>query len=118
MSQNLQEIFNRLREQQKEQKEIKATYRDALKNSGEYQELVDQIQALKDKKKQIEDGVRSDFGSEFTKLDELKVGIESDRVMLSDLAVTQLARGEAISIVDEFDQKYEPVFSVRFKKEG
>jgi hypothetical protein len=118
MSQNIQEIFNRLREQQKQQKEIKATYRDALKNSGEYQELSDQLQVLKDKKKQVEDGVRSGFSAEFNKLEELKVSMEADKLMLSDLAVTQIARGEAINLVDEYDQKYEPVFSVRFKKEG
>jgi hypothetical protein len=40
----------------------------------------------------------------------------NDAELLADLALNQLVSGETVEIVDENDQKYEPIFSVRFKK--
>jgi hypothetical protein len=44
------------------------------------------------------------------------LNIAGDNQLLSDLALNQLAKGEAIKIVDENKVEYEPVFTVRFKK--
>jgi len=59
MSQNLQEVFKRIQERKKEASEIKKTYRDALSVSGEYQEVLEELEALKLRKKKIEAGVQS-----------------------------------------------------------
>lgn len=112
----LQEIYNRITETKKEIREIKSMYSDALKNSQEYQRINDEIKALKDRKKKIEDSIKDDFSSEFHKLDTLKVGLENDKMLLSDAALTMITKGESIEIVDDKEQKYEPVFSVKFKK--
>ena len=113
---NLQEIFNRLQKTKKEQKEIKAMYRDALKNSNGLQAVLDEINTLKGKKKQIENGIQDDFRVEFDKLDVLKADIENDSMLLSDAALSEYLKGKGVEIIDEYENKYEPIFKVQFKK--
>src|SRR3989339_323772 len=108
----LQEIFNRMLESKKEQREIKKMYRDALSTSKVYQDVLEELKVLKDRKKKIKDN----FRSEFDKLDTLKTDIESDKMLISDVAINQLVKGEMVEITDQYENKYEPIFSVRFKK--
>lgn len=114
--QDLQAIFNRLQEAKKKQKDIKSSYKEALKNSSSYEDVVDELKTLRAKKKEIEEAVRRDFSSEFTKLEDLKIDIESDTELITDIAITQLMKGESIAIKDEDGKDYEPVFKVNFKK--
>ena len=116
MSQNLQEIFARVEKAKSRQKEIKTIYRDALASTPEYEELNDKLKTLRERKKQIENTVKEQFGKEVTELEDLKVDIDSDMEMMSDLALTQLVKGEPIAIKDAHDTEYEPVFAVRFRK--
>ncbi|MEI6288269.1 MAG: hypothetical protein WCP18_01620 [bacterium] len=116
MPDKLQEVFNRIQESKKEQKQIKSSYRDALLSSAQYQKISEELKELRDKKKEVEETIRVDFRSEYAKLEDLKIDLETDYEMLSDIALTQLMKGETISITDINDVKYEPAFSVRFKK--
>ncbi len=109
---DLQSIFDRLQELKKQQRELKRDYRDSLAGSQEYQGVVEKMQEFKEKKKRIEE----EYRKEFPQLEQLKADIESDVLMLSDLALNYLAKGEAIQISDEHKNQYEPVFNVRFKK--
>lgn len=113
---DIQEIFNRIQEAKKQQREIKSAYRDALANSEEYKKASEEIKILKEKKKKIEETIKADFNSEFAKLDGLKLDIETDNILLSDLALNTYAKGEKIEIKDQYENQYEPVFSVRFRK--
>ena len=112
----LEEIFNKIQNSKKEQREIKAMYKDSLSNSAEYKKIAEEIGELKEKKKRIEENAKHDFSSEFTKLDSLKTDIESDKTILADLAINQLMKGETVEIIDDYNNKYEPIFSVKFKK--
>lgn len=112
----LQEVFDRINESKKEQKELKKMYRDALVNSQEYQMATEELKTVRDKRKEIENKIKADFSSEFDKLDTLKLDIENDMMLLSDAALTQMMNGEMLDIQDQYDNKYEPIFSVRFKK--
>lgn len=114
--QDLQSIFNRLQEAKKKQKEIKSAYKEALQGSSSYQDVVEQMKTLHAKKKDIEESTRQDFHHEFTKLEDLKIDIESDTEMLTDIAITQMMKGESIAIKDQDGKDYEPVFKVNFKK--
>ena len=116
MSQSIQEVFKRIKDKKKEQSELKKMYRDALSVNGGYQELLEELEALKLKKKKLEAGVQSDFKEEFDKIEGLKLNIAGDSQMLSDLALTQLTSGQPIKIIDENKVEYEPIFTVRFKK--
>jgi hypothetical protein len=112
----LQEIFDRIKESKKEQKEIKTIYRDALATSSEYEDIVEELKTLKERKKTIEGDIRSQFSSELDKLESIKLDIATDNEMLSDIALNQLVKGEKLALTDEYDNEYEPSFSVRFKK--
>lgn len=114
--QNIQEIFNRMQDLTKKQKDIKSAFRDALKQSTEYQEIDQKMQALRIRKKQIEGAIKADFSGELTKLDDIKIDMESDRELLTDAAVTQMMKGETVEVTDEYNNKYSPVFTVKFKK--
>ncbi len=113
---SLQEVFDRIQKTKKEQKEIKQAYRDALDNSAEFRRISEELKTLKTQKQQIELDAKREFSAEFTKLEDLKIDLDSDQEMLSDLALNQLVKGETVEITDQYESKYEPVFSVKFKK--
>lgn len=114
--QNIQEIFDRIQAHKKEQKELKAAYKDALNASAPYKKIVEDIKELREKKKKMEFSIKEDFTSEFAKLEALEVDIASDVEILNDLAISQLMRGEPVSVTDQYQNSYDPIFSVRFKK--
>ncbi|MFA7654120.1 MAG: hypothetical protein WCX97_03720 [Candidatus Magasanikbacteria bacterium] len=114
--QEIQEVFNRIKETQKKQKDIRSAYKDALAGSGEYREIIDQINTLREKKKKIEGQIRNEFNQEFSELDVIQNDITSDRELLSDIALSQFMKGETIMVKDEYDNEYEPTFTVKFKK--
>ncbi|PLX28144.1 hypothetical protein C0583_02855 [Candidatus Parcubacteria bacterium] len=115
---NIQQIFDRIQETKKEQKELKSMYRDALSNSKQLQEVVEALKELRQKKKEIEDNIKLDFQKELERLDTLKLDIENDQMLLSDAALTKVMKGEMIEITDQYENKYEPIFKVQFKKQG
>jgi len=116
MSQNISEVFKRMQDKKKEANEIKKIYRNALSVNKEYQEVLEEQEALKIKKKKIEATIQADFKEELDKLEGLKLNISSDNQMLSDLALMQLIDGEEVQVVDDNKIKYDPIFTVKFKK--
>ncbi len=113
---DLQEVFSRLQTSKKRQKEIRQIYGDALKNTTGYEQMVEDLKAMREKKKQIEISVRQQFSQEITELEDLKVDIESDEQLMTDIALTQYLKGDTVEVTDEYENQYEPVFSVKFKK--
>jgi len=114
--QDIQQIFARIQEAKKEQKDIRKMYKDALDGVQEYDEIQDEMKMLREKKKRIEQTIKEQFASELTKLEDLKIDIESDQQMLSDIALTKIMNGETVGVTDGYDNEYEPVFKVNFKK--
>ncbi|MBU1146365.1 hypothetical protein KKD80_02345 [Patescibacteria group bacterium] len=113
---NLQEVWLRMQKTKKKQKEIRSAYKDALAGSADYAKIVEDLKTLREKKKKIEMDVRGDFSSEFRELDNLKADTETDAEMLSDLALNTFVKGETVQVTDEYENKYEPVFVVKFKR--
>ncbi len=113
---DLQAVFNRIRETRTKQKEIRRVYKDALDASHEYQEILEKLDTLKQRKKKIEFDLKNDNSNNFKALDAYKMHVKTDMEMLSDLALNKLMAGETVEVKDEDDQKYEPQFTVRFKK--
>jgi hypothetical protein len=112
----LNQVFTRLQESQKQQRELKRMYRDALSVNANYHEAIEELEALKIKKKQIEASVKSDLKEEFDKLEGLKLNIAGDKQMLSDIALNHFSKGEPVKVIDEHQVEYEPIFNVRFQK--
>ncbi len=116
MEHSVQEIFDRVEKNRARIKELRAMYKDALAGTQEYTELTDKLKTLRERKKQIENTVRENFTKEATELEDLKVDLESDMEMLSDIALTRLVKGEQVEVTDKYQNQYEPVFSVKFRK--
>jgi predicted nucleic acid-binding Zn-ribbon protein len=114
--QDIQEIFSRVNINKKKLKDLKSAYTDALKNSDEYRDLADELKTMREKKKSIETRMKEQFGSEFTQMEDIAIDIASDMELLSDIALTKIMKGESVELVGEHDEKYEPEFSVKFKK--
>jgi hypothetical protein len=114
--QNIQEVFIRIQENKKKLKDLKSTYKDALDTAPGYKEVVDQLKVLREKKKHIENAVKENFSSEFTKIDDITIDIQSDQEMMSDIALTTVMKGETVSVKDQYEQEFEPTFAVKFKK--
>lgn len=113
---DIQEVFNRIDELKKDLKEYKTTYRDALTNADNYEETTEKIKELKEKKKQIELRVQGQLGQSYARLEELKEEIEKEKEMLNDIAITTLMDGKTVAVKDGFENNYEPVWTVRFRK--
>ncbi len=112
----VQEVFNRIKETKRKVKEVKQMYKDELETSAEYRDVVEKFEIFKAKKKEIEQQVKQNQEGEFRKLDAYKMHVKTDTELLSDLAFNSLIKGETVSVKDEHEQDYEPVFTVRFKK--
>ena len=100
----------------KEQKDLRDMYKDALAQADEYEELVEEIATLREKKKQIETRIQAELGRAWEKFDDLKREVETEKEMLNDIALTTLMKGETVEVKDEFDNAYEPTWKVNFKK--
>ncbi len=116
MEHSVQEIFDRVEKNRARMKELRTMYKDALAGTQEYTELNDKIKTLRERKKQIENTIRENFTKEATELEDLKVDMDSDMEMLSDIALTRLVKGEQVEVTDKYQNQYEPVFTVKFRK--
>ena len=113
---NIQDVFNKIREMKKEQKNLREMYKDALVQADKYEEIVEEIKVLREKKKEIEARIQSQLGRSYEKLEDLKVEVETHREMLNDVAISTLMKGETVAVKDEFNNAYEPIWKVSFKK--
>jgi predicted phage-related endonuclease len=114
--QDLQAVFNRIRETKQKQKELRKMYKDALSASIEYKDILEKLENLKIRKKQIETELKEDTLNDFKQMDAYRMHVKTDMELLSDLAINKLMSGETVEIKDAEDNRYEPQFSVRFKK--
>ncbi len=110
---DIREVFDRMQEHRKEQRELGAMIRDSLRNSHEYHDLTDQINRLKAKRNQIALAVTEELEH---KISLLKTNIKDGTQLMSDIALTKLMKGESVTLTDAAENEYEPIFSVRFKK--
>lgn len=114
--QNIQDVWIRIQDTKKQQKEIALMYKDALDGIAEYQKIKEQLKELGLKKKQFESEVQSELGAQYEKLHTLKKDVQLDKQLLADLAINNLMEGQTVTIKDPENNEYEPVFSVSFKK--
>lgn len=114
--QNIQEVFNKIRDMKKEQKDLRDMYKDALIQADEYEEIVEQIKVLREKKQGIEARIQVQLGRAYEKLEDLKHEVETEKEMMNDIALSTLMKGETVIVKDEWDNEYEPNWKVGFKK--
>lgn len=111
----LEEIYHRLEANKKKRREINKMLKDELSQHARYQELLEEMRTLRDEKKSIEQDVKAS-ASDFRELEDIKIEIDTDQEMLSDLALNMYVKNETVEIVDEYEQTWYPTFKVSFKK--
>lgn len=116
MSKSIQEIFSRLQDKRKEVSIVRKKYQEELATSVEYGRIKEDLEKLRARKKQYELATKQQAGANFARVDELALAIRQDAQMLSDIALTSIMKGESVDVKDEHS-KYEPVFTVRFKRQ-
>ena len=114
----LNDVFKRINETKKEKRKVHDIYKEALANSKPYQDALAAFNEAKVKKSQIETSLKADLRTELEQIDAFKASITADTELMSDIALTQLMKGQTVELSDEDDVKYEPVFNVKFKKIG
>lgn len=113
---DLQSIFNHIQEMKKQMKEIKKEYADMLVNADDHELITEELKKLKERKKQIEIRAQEQMGKRYAELEELKDEVDSEQQMLNDIAMTTLMDGKTVEVMDEYQNRYEPLFTVKFKK--
>jgi len=116
MAKQLQLIHDELLDKQQSAKEIRREYKDLLINSDEYNDLTEEINALREKRAAIEQSIQLGMGRRWEELEETKAEIEEEKEMMTDVAMTNLMDGKTVSVRDKRGDEYEPVWSVKFKK--
>jgi len=112
----LQTVFDRMQKRRKELKEIKKVYKDGLDNDTRYNNIIEDINNLRAKKKQIELEVQEHLGETYMKIEELRDDIATDQQMMSDIAMNLLMDGKTVEATDEYNNRYEPEFRVMLRK--
>ncbi len=116
MSQSqLDEVYKRILVNKNRQKEIRTMLKDELAHNARYQELIEESTTLRDERKGIEQNVRAG-SKDFQELDELKIEIDTDQELLSDIALNMYVKEDTVEIIDEYEQTWSPSFKVSFKK--
>jgi hypothetical protein len=114
--QDLQAIYNRIQETKLKQKELRVQYKDALESAPDYQNVKEKLSGYRLRKKQLETEVKNDMAAAFSELERLNKSLADDQLMLSDIAMSRLIKGETVEITDKDEVAYEPVFVVKFKR--
>lgn len=114
--QDLQEIYSRIQETKAKVKELRAEYKDALAGLPEYQSVKEKSDGYRLRKKQLEAEVKKGLAGSFDALERLKASLSADQQMLSDISMSKLMKGETVELTGENDSRFEPVFSVKFRR--
>ncbi len=112
----LEEVYKRLQESKKRRRDINKMYKDELSQNTRYQEVVEEMAKFREEKKSIENEIKSS-SRDYKELDDLKIDIQTDQELLSDIALTMYVDKEQVEIIDEYENKWYPLFKVTFKKE-
>ena len=110
---SLQEVFSNIQDKKRELREINRHVKEALASSNEYQDVKSKMENLGKRKSQLKDSASAPYAE---KMDLIKIDIEDLAQNLSDIALNNLMKGERVEIMDTEKGKFEPVFTVRFKK--
>ncbi len=112
----IQDTFFKIQDTKKKQREIRAVYREALGKSHPYQDVSTEIRALREKKKGIEDRIKSEYAREFDMLDDCAETLKVEQDHISNMVLASLSKGEIIKVRDMRNNAYDPIVKVVFRK--
>lgn len=112
----LQLIYDEIAEKKQTKKELQEMYKDALESADNYSELNEKIKELRDEQKAIKERVQLQLGRAWEQLEDIKFEMDADKIRMTDVALNDLMKGVTVSVKDQYENEYEPVWNVRFKK--
>ncbi|MBT4856933.1 hypothetical protein HON52_01970 [Candidatus Uhrbacteria bacterium] len=113
----LEKIYHQLQASKARRKELTKMCKDELSHHDRHREIVEEMKELRMEKKSIEQDLRMNALGVEAELDELKTEILSDSELLADIALNMYTSGENVEIVDEYENRYVPLFKVSFKRQ-
>lgn len=113
---NIQEIYSEIEENKKQQKEIRREYKDVLSNTNDFSETEEELKKLKEKKKQIEAIAQSRMGGRWDTFEKLKARAKELEEAITDVAMSTLMDGKTVAVKDQYDNSYEPVYKITFRR--
>lgn len=108
-------LFSEYENQQLKARELSALIREKIETHPKYREVKGNLDTWRAEMNQIKQSVYDELESEVHQLDSLRLDVNGQKMMLCDLAIAQLTSGKEIKI-EKDGVKYEPSFSVKFKK--
>lgn len=111
-----QEVYNRIIRNKEEMKKNKDFLSEQYAKPKEYQDIVVEIKKLREKKKALENIVKRDNANVMAKIGDLKIDIDSDQELLSDMILTATMRGETVELEGKNKQMMLPIFKVKMAK--
>ncbi len=115
--QRIKELHQEILEKQKKKKDLGQTIKDAFGNYKEFKDLEEEMKKLRERRKQIEAQVRTQYSSEFNDLDEVNQDIKDTKMVLSDLIWNEVMKNNTVEVVDEWDHHYVPQIVASLKKD-
>lgn len=119
----LQIVFDRIEDTKRKMRDIKKMYKDELNANHSYQSITGQMKELARQKKQIEFTAKEGMSKAFDELASLKSSLETDKELLSEVAVGQFAEKKTVEVKKTMPGKHGPEevtlvpkFSVKFGK--
>lgn len=115
---NLNEVYTRLQSNKRQRADLKKMFKDELSQNDEYTHLVDEMKTMKERKKSIESQVMAAALSDANQIDDLGNEIKHDAELLADVALNMYVKGQMVEVVDEYNVRWVPEFSVKFVKDA
>lgn len=117
MSLRLKEIHDKIKDQKRKRKDLKAIVKDSMASSVAYKDALEEVERAKEKLKRVRAAIMADLSDELQEIDKLTLSIKEDQVVLADVAISELMKGETVNIEDpDNEETLEPEFKVTFKK--
>ena len=114
--QSIEQVYKRLQKSKAKKRDLQKSITDELSQDARYRELGDKLKDLRDERKGIENEIKSRT-IDILELEELKVEIMTDQELLADIALNMYVENQSCEILDEHDQRWVPVFGVKFIKD-
>lgn len=113
--QSLEDVYRQIDELKKEKKDLNKMFKDELQQHERHQEIMEAMKTLKEEKKGIENTIRSSSLGDSDRIQDISSEMQALGELLSDIALNMYVNNETVEIEHQ-DDKYVPVFSVKFKK--
>lgn len=112
----LQLIYDEVIEKSEEVRSFNREVKRELDGNVEYRSLGDDIRDIKEKRALIRLSVLEKFGIQTERIGEVISQIKDEKQKMTDVAMTNLMKGLTVLVKDKYEDEYEPVWSVKFKK--